>query len=214
MHIRKMQSSCRFIQDIHRFSGAALTQFRRQFDPLRFSSRQCGGWLSKTNVRQSYIIQRLHFPADARHIFKEMKCFFHSHIEYIINTFSFIFYLQRLTVIPFSMTNFTWYIDIRQKVHLDFQNPISTARFTSSSLDIKTESSFLIPSGLCVCCCRKQITDQIKDSRISCRIRSRRPSDWRLVYIDYFIYLFQPFDPRMLSRNCPGAVQFFCQCFI
>ena len=50
LHICKMQSGRRFIQNLDRLASAALTKLCRQLDTLCFSSGKRSGRLSKTNI--------------------------------------------------------------------------------------------------------------------------------------------------------------------
>ena len=56
VYIRKMQTCGRLIQNIHRLSGASLTQLRCQLNPLCLTAGQCGGRLPQTDIGQAYII--------------------------------------------------------------------------------------------------------------------------------------------------------------
>ena len=147
-------------------------------------------------------------------MFKKFQRLFHRHVQYIINCLSFIFHFQSFSVIAFSSTHFTRYIYIRQEMHLNLNDSISAAGLTASALHIEAESSFFIASRFCIRCCCEQITNQIKYTRICCRIGTRCSSNRRLINVDHFIYLLQPFNSRMPSRNCSCMVQFFGKCFV
>ena len=206
MHICKMKSGCRFVQNVHCLPSASPAQFSCKLDPLCFTAGKGCRRLAKTNIRKSYIVKCLHFSTDTRYIFKEMKRLFYRHIQNIINAFSFIFYLQCLTVVAFSAAYLTRHIYIRKEMHLNLDDSISATRFTASALDVKAESSFFIAFRLRIRGCRKQIPDQVEYSGICRRIGSWRPSDWRLVNVDHFVQHFQSFNPLMLSRNHTGTV--------
>ena len=214
MHIGKMQSRRRLVQNIDCLSRTSLTQLCCQLDTLGFSAGQSRRRLSQTDIRKPDIIQGLHLSADTWYIFKEMHCFFYGHVQNIIDILSFVFHFQCLSVVTSSLTYFTWNIDIRQEMHLDLDDSISAAGLTSSSFDVKTESSFFIASCFCIWCCREQIPDQVKYSGIGCRIGSRSPPDRRLVDIDHLVQLFQSLDAFVSARNGPCTVQVSCQTFI
>ena len=206
VHICKMKSGCRFVQNVHCLPSASPAQFSCKLDPLCFTAGKGCRRLAKTNIRKSYIVKCLHFSTDTRYIFKEMKRLFYRHIQNIINAFSFIFYLQCLTVVAFSAAYLTRHIYIRKEMHLNLDDSISATRFTASALDVKAESSFFIAFRLRIRGCRKQLPDQVEYSGICRRIGSWRPSDWRLVNVDHFVQHFQSFNPLMLSRNHTGTV--------
>ena len=184
-----MKSCRRFIQNIYRFSGTAFAKFCRKFNSLCLATWKLCRRLSQTNIRQSDISQRLHLSSNAWHVFEEIYRFFHCHIQYIINIFPFIAYFQRLTIVTLSTTDLARYINIRQKMHLDFQDSASCTCFATSPFNIKAKPSFLISTRFCIWCSCKQISDQIKYACISSRIRPWCPSDWWLVDINHFINL-------------------------
>ena len=64
MHICKVQSSCRLIQDIDRLSGTAAAQLRRQLNPLCLAAGELRRRLSQPDIGQSDIIQCLDLPVD------------------------------------------------------------------------------------------------------------------------------------------------------
>ncbi len=170
MHIGKMQPCCRLVQNIDGFPGAAFGEFCGELDALRLAAGKFRGGLSKADIRQTYIVQSFYFSFDRRNMFKKFQRFFHSHIQYIVNAFSFIFYIQCFAVVAFSAADFTGYIHIRKEVHLDFQNTVSGACFAASAFDIKAKTPFFVAFGFGVCSAGKEITDLVKDSCICGRV--------------------------------------------
>ena len=119
VHIRKMESGRRLIQNVDRLSGASLGEFGCQLDSLRLSSRKLCGRLSQFYIGKSHIVERLDLAVDGRHIFKELQRLLHRHIQHIINAFSFILDLKRLPVVPLSLADLARHINIRQEMHLN-----------------------------------------------------------------------------------------------
>ena len=56
MNIRRVQASSRLVQNIEGLACAAPRQLCRQFDPLRFASRQLCCRLSQLHIPQPYIL--------------------------------------------------------------------------------------------------------------------------------------------------------------
>src|SRR5699024_10738690 len=192
--------------DIYRLPCAPFAQFGCKLDPLRLSSREFGRRLPQTDIRQPHIIERFHLPADAGNMSEKFKCFFHSHVQHIIDRLSFILHFQCLSIISFSPAYFTWNIHVRQKMHLDLQDAIPGTGLTPASLYIETEPSFFVSSCFRIRSRCKKISDQIEHSCVCCRIRPWSPADRGLVDVDYLVHLFKPFDPPVLSRNRPCMV--------
>ena len=138
---------------------------------------------------------------------EEFACFIDCHIKYIVDTLTLILDFQCLPVIPLSMTDLTWYIYICQEMHLNLDDTIATARLTSATCNIERESSLRVTHCLCIFCVREQITDQIKDPCISCRVRTWASADRRLVDIDNLIQLVQSCDIIMLTRFYLRTIQ-------
>ena len=152
-------------------------------------------------------MKRFDFRINSGDVLKELQSFFHCHIQHICNRFAFIFYIQRLAVIPFAVTDFTRHINIRQKVHLDLYDAISGTGFAASALDIKTESSFGKSVHLGILRRSKQIPDHIKNSGISGRVGSGCTSDRRLVDHDHLVKIFQSVNMIISAGLNSRAVQ-------
>ena len=57
-----------------------------------------------------------------------------SDLGYILSS---VFNVKRISVIAFSVTYVTSYVNVGEKMHLNSQSSVSVAGFTSSALDIK-----------------------------------------------------------------------------
>ena len=165
-----MKSRSRFVQNIDRLAGSTLAQLRRQLDSLCLTAGQLGGRLSQADIGKSYIIKSLYLSFNRRNILKKSQCFLHRHIQHIVNILILILYFQGFSVISLTFADLAWYIYVRKEMHLNLQNTVTGAGFTSSALYIKTESSFLISFCLGICCCCKKISDLVKYPGISRRI--------------------------------------------
>ena len=207
MDILKMQSCGRLIQDIDCLSGTALAEFCGKLDTLCFSSGKSGGGLTQTDIGKPYIIQGLDLSPDRRYILKKCQCFFHSHIQYIINALALILHFQSLTIVAFALADFAGHIYIRKKMHLDLDDSVTAAGLAPSALDIKTETAFLVALCLGICGGCKKITDLVKNSGICGRIGTGSSSDRGLVDIDHLIQLIDTQDVIMFPGNHSGTVQ-------
>src|SRR5207302_9651050 len=89
-------------------------------------------------------IERRHFVVDRRHVGKETHCLFYRRIQDISNILAFIVYLQRLAVVAFALTDFTWNIHIRKEIHLNLDDSLALASFTPATFDIEREAACLV----------------------------------------------------------------------
>lgn len=56
---------------------------------------------------------------------KEFHRFLYGHIQYIVNGLSFVFYFQRLPIVPFALAHLAGNIDVGQKMHLYFDDAVA-----------------------------------------------------------------------------------------
>ena len=86
---------------------------RRLEDKQQMCIRDRGsGWLADFNVAQSDVDQCLQLAGNARQAAEKFQTFFHGHFQNIVNTLSFIFDLQRFTIVPPSLTNVAGDVDV------------------------------------------------------------------------------------------------------
>ena len=201
-----MKARSRLVQNIDRLSRSPPGKLRRQLDPLGLAAGKLRRRLPQLNIGKSHVVERLDLAGDGRHVFKEFQRLLHRHVQNVINALSLIFDLQGLPVVPLSAADLAGNIHIRQKVHLDLDDPVSAAGLAPAALDVKAEPALGIASGLGVRRRGEQVPDQVKHPRIGRRIGAGRPPDGGLVDGDDLIQLFHPVDSIMLSRNSSGPV--------
>ena len=68
---------------------------------------------------------------------EELARFIDCHIKYIVDTLAFVFHFQRLTVVALALAYIARNVNVGQKVHLDFNNTITTARLTSATGNVE-----------------------------------------------------------------------------
>ncbi len=85
------------------------------------------------------------------------------------------------------MTDIAGDIDIRQKMHLYFYDPVSTTGFTPSPFNVKTKSPGLIPSYSRFGRSGKKFSDIRKNTGICSGVGTRGSADGRLIDMDDFI---------------------------
>ncbi len=139
---------------------------------------------------------------------EELEAFLDCHVQYFRDAAALEFHFKRFPVITFSLAYFTGNIDIRKKMHLNLQDPISLARFAAASLHIKAESARSIAAHPGILCCSKYFSYGCEGICIGGGIRARRPADGGLIYDDDFIDMLGAQKLIMLSRLCLAAVKF------
>ncbi len=104
-------------------------------------------------------------------------------------------------VVPGTAAHFARHVHIRQKVHLHFRDAVSAAGLTSAALHVKAEPAFGISPNLRFRHLGKKIPNMVEHSRISGRVGSRCPSDWRLVDIDNLIKVLNTLNLPIFARR-------------
>src|SRR5262245_50410605 len=66
LNVLKMQPRRRFVQNVDGSSRSAPAEFLREFDTLRLAAGQSRGLLSKSDITQSDVDQRLQFRLNLR----------------------------------------------------------------------------------------------------------------------------------------------------
>ena len=147
-------------------------------------------------------------------LFKKDNTFIHGHFQHIINRLPPIFHLESFPIVSLAFADFTGNVDIRQKMHLDFQDAIALTRFAASAFDVKREPPCGVPLCLGIVRLGEQLPNVCEYARIGCRIGTRRSADWRLVNVDDFVQILQPLHPFKCSGTDTGSIQLCCQMLI
>ena len=99
MDVGRMEARRRFVEDVQRPAGAALGQFRRQFDTLGFAAGQGRRRLAQADIAQTDLLEGLHLIDDARLVFKEIAGVVDGHVEDVGNGLALVFDFQRFPIV-------------------------------------------------------------------------------------------------------------------
>ena len=209
-----MQAGSGLIQNIDGPSGAAPGELSRQLDPLGFTAGQGGGRLPQLDIPETDFIQSFDLAADLGNAVKEAHGFLHRHFQHIMDALALVFYLQCLPVIPAALADFTGHKDIRQEVHLNFQDTIAFTGFTPATLDVEGKASAGIALEFGVRCLGKQFPDIGKHTGIGGRIGTRCPSDGRLVNVNNLVQLLNALQAIVIARLDSGGGKGLGQRFV
>src|SRR5690606_31667264 len=112
---------------------------------------------------------------------------FYRHFQHFVDVLAFVFNFQRLTIVAFAFTDIARYVDIRQKVHLNFGHSVALAGFTASAFNVETEAAWLISARPSFLSAREKIPYRGKYPGISGWVGARCSSNRTLVDIHAFI---------------------------
>ena len=198
--ILEMQSCGGFVQNIECTASVTSGKFCRKFHTLALASRKGVAGLAKLDVTESDFLQYLYFVQDYGLVNKELHCLVDGHVKDIGNALASEPHFKCLSVVAFASTLFAGNKDIGQKVHLDGTVTIASTAFTTPSLDIERETSWLIASDASLGKFNEEITDVHEYTSIGGRIGAGCPSQRTLIHIDDFVDMLQSFYRRVGQR--------------
>ncbi len=110
------------------------------------------------------------------------------------------------------MTDFTRYKDI-WRVHFNLDNPVTRAGFTTTTFDVKGESSLLVATDFRFIGLSKEVSNVIKYTCVSGWVGTRCPSNRALVNINQAIQMFNSRNGLELAWLVRIAIEFLCNSF-
>lgn len=93
-------------------------------------------------------------------------------------------------------------------MHFDFGHAVAFAGFAASAGHVERKASGRIAAGFGFRQVGKPVADMGKQARISGWIGTRRPADWRLVYVDNLVNVFDADEFVVFSGRFAAAVDF------
>ena len=132
-----MQAGGRLVEDIDGLSGRALRQLGRQLGALRLAAGQRGGGLAELDIAQTDLAHSLQSACNLGHVGEELTRFIYRHIQHFIDIFALVAHLERFLVVAAALAHIARHINIRQEVHLDFEQAVTRTRLASTALDIE-----------------------------------------------------------------------------
>src|SRR6266480_639159 len=207
-----MQTAGWIIENVKSAAGSLLRQFRCQFYPLRFAAGKSGGGLAQPEITEPYIQHRIQFIRHARNISEKTCRLVHSQIEHVGNVLSFIGDFECLAIVASSMTHFALDIDVRQKMHFDFNQPAALAVFAATAFDIEAETPRVIPTDARGRKLREQFANRCECSAVSDWIGSGRAPNRTLINHNSFVDLVDPPQTTKRSRFFLRIVEMTEQC--
>ena len=98
------------------------------------------------------------------------------------------------------MAHFAFDVNVRQKVHLDFDQSTAFTIFAAATFDIEAETPRVITPHPCCGESTEQFADRRERTGVGDWIGTRRPANRALVDDDPFINLFHPANRSIGAR--------------
>src|SRR5258706_5124791 len=99
----------------------------RQFNSLRFTTRQRGGRLTQAQVTQTNFIKYAELVYDFCDVAEEGERFTDGHVQHVMNILAAIAHVQNLLFETCTLAFFTNQFDVCKKLHFDSHGDVSLA---------------------------------------------------------------------------------------
>ena len=209
-----MQTGGRLIENIDGLASRAFGQLGSQLGALRLAAGQRRGGLAQLNIAETDLAHSLQSACDLGHVGEELTCFIHRHIQHLIDVLALVAHLERLLVVAAALAHIARHINIRQEVHLDFEQAVTRTRLAAAALDIERETARAVAARLGIRRLGEQVADVVEHARIGRRIGARRASDGRLVDVDDLIQILDADEFVVRAGTGLCTVQLRCQLFV
>ncbi len=186
-HIVEVQAGGWLVQQVKRFAGLALAQFRGQLDALGFAAGKRDGGLAEMDVAQPNIHQRLQFLSDLRNVFQNWQRVGNRGLQQIGDGLAVELHRQCFLVVAASAADFAEHVHVRQEIHLDAALAFALAGLAASAGDIEGKTSGLVAALARLRQHGVEVADLGEDAGVSCGIGAWRAADGRLVDADDFV---------------------------
>ena len=120
--------------------------------------------------------------------------------EHVGNVFAFVSDLERFAIVTLSVADFAFDINVRQKMHLDFDQPAAFAIFAASAFDIETEPPGIVSADARRRQLREKFANGSERAGVGDRIRARRSSDRALIDHDRLVEMVEAAERAKRSR--------------
>ena len=170
VQIFKVQTGRGLVQQVQRTPGVRPRKFRGQLDPLGLTSRKRRSTLSKRQIVQSNVAQRLQDPAYFGDVGEVLDRFPATHLQHIVDRFAVVTHGQRFFVVAATATRFALDPHVGQEVHLDTFLSVPKTLFAPTARHVEAKPTRRIATNFGVGQLRKQVTNQIKGTSVSRRV--------------------------------------------
>ena len=202
-----MQPRRRLIQNVERLARLPAAQLRRQLDPLRLAAAQRRRLLPEPQIAQAHFRQRHRDVVQLRHRAKKRHRLIHRQVQHVRDVHALVGDLERGPVVAPPVARLARDVHRRQKVHLDFEQPIALALLATPALHVETEPPRLVTAHLRRWQFREQIANLVEHPRVGRRIAPRRPPNRRLIDHDHLVDVFESANLRVQTRPLLRAVK-------
>ena len=205
--IRDMQTRGRLVEDVDRPSCGPPGQLRRQLDALRLAAGERGRRLADLDIIQPHILKRLELAGNLRDAREKFQPLLYGHFQHVVDALALIFDFERLAVVAPPLAHVARDVDVRQKVHFDFDDPVALTGLAAAALDVEREPSGAEAAHLGVLRGGVKLADVGEYAGIRRRVGARRAPDGGLIDLDHLVERLNPADFPARAGTRPRAVE-------
>src|ERR1044072_5320665 len=211
VYVCEVEPRRRLVEDVDGAPRRTFRQLARELDALRLAARKGCRRLSELDVAEPHVEQGLELLLDLRDVLKQRHRLLNRRVEEVGDGLALVLDRHRLAVVARATAHVAEHVHVRQEVHLDALHAVALARLAAAALDVEAEATGLVAALARLGQHRVQLADGREEPRVGRRVRARRAADGRLVNLDAFVYVLQPFDGVVRVRVCRKAVEVACE---
>ena len=200
VHVLEVQTSRRFVEQVHGVTRRTLGQLGRELDPLGLAARERRGTLPEPHVPETDVDERLHVSGDGRLVREEIERLRDRHVENLGDVLPLERDVEGVAVVPGPLAHLARHVDVGQEVHLDLDGAVTRTCLATSPCHVETETAGLVTADLRFGSRREQLADRIEHARVRGGVRTRCAADGRLVHVDDLVDGVDAVDPLVLAR--------------
>ena len=192
--VLEMQPRGGLVQDVQRLAGGAARELTRELHALRFAAGERRRGLTELQIAEAHFAERIQFFVHARDRLEQRNRLFHRQTERIRDRHAAILHFESFAVVALAVARIARDEHVRKKVHLDAKHAVALTRFATTALHVERKTPRLVTARACFRQASVDLAEEREHTRVGCRIRSRRPSDRRLIDRDDLVDLIEPAD--------------------
>ena len=152
-------------------------------------------------------MERAQLGLDRGDVLENVERLVDGHLEDVGDGVPAELHLLHLARVARAMAYLARHVDVRQKLHLDLDDPVALTVLAPPALHVEAEPAGLVAAHLRLGQARKQVADVREHAGVRRRVAAWRAPDRRLVDVDRLVQAVQPFDRVVRPRPFLGPIE-------
>ena len=201
----EVKAGGRFVENVEGVSGGPAAEFARQLHPLGLAAGERRARLSELHVVEPDVADAGEHPVDPRVRLEELHRVLDGQIEHVGDVLPAVADFEGLPVVSPAPTRLAFHEDVGEEVHLDAAHALALAFLAAAALDVEAEPTGLVAADLRLVGHAEQLPDLVEDPGVGRGVRTRGPTDRRLVHVDHPVDPLKSVDPGVRAGDDLGA---------